>query len=469
MFRMKKAILALTLSAALLLEPAAATMTMAAEQEDAVEEVMDEVTEVMEVAQEATSMDLPEESEEPEEPEKPEVNPPLAATAVKTAGQSNTKVKISWKGAENATYYMIYRKKGDGSYSCIDKKVTGTSYTDSAIKYGYSYTYKIVSYYSDDTQTLKGGSVTKAYKNKKIVSQSDSKYSYGDMKTDILELCEKYDGMVTYEVIGKSVDKRNIYDVILGNPKAKKSMLVIGTQHAREYMATVVIMNQLEAYLQAYNGKVNDTSVSKTLDHICIHFVPMSNPDGVTISQYGISKINNKTLRANLKKITKGKSTRTWKANARGVDLNRNWGYKWKKQGKKSASGYSGPSVHSEPETKALVKLKKELKADGTLKGIVNYHTMGNIVFGKCTKKSIKDRTTKMYKLAKGMTKYGCGDTLYGGTGIGNSREYDMYTLGVASITLEVGRKAAPGPISEFKAIFKKNKNLVIREAMILD
>jgi g-D-glutamyl-meso-diaminopimelate peptidase len=44
-----------------------------------------------------------------------------------------------------------------------------------------------------------------------------------------------------------------------------------------------------------------------------------------------------------------------------------------------------------------------------------------------------------------------------------------MYKLGVPSVTLEVGSKAAPGPISEFKKIWSKNKNVVIREAMLFD
>ncbi len=411
---------------------------------------------------------MPVYAEEPATETPEEVKPPKATDEIRTTGLSNKKVKLSWEQADNTTYYVIYRKTGKGSYKKIAKKVTDTTYTDADITYKNTYTYKILSVYSDGDKTVEGGSKTKAYNNKKIVSQSDSKYSYGDMKTDITQLCDKYDGLVDYKVIGKSADKRNIYDVILGNKKAKKTMLVIGTQHAREYMATVVIMNQIESYLQNYNGTVKGKKIATTLDKVCIHFVPMANPDGVTISQSGISKIKSKALRTKLKKLSKGRSTRTWKANARGVDLNRNWGYKWKKQGKASDQGYSGPSKHSEPETKALVKLKKDLKSNGSLKGIVNYHTMGNILFGACSKKSIKATTKKMHALAKSMTGYGNGDKLYGGSGIGNSREYDMYTIGIPSITLELGRKAAPGPISEFKAIFKKNKDLVIREAMLL-
>jgi hypothetical protein len=393
---------------------------------------------------------------------------PKAVTNIKTAGQSKTSVKLSWTGADYATSYVIYRKLSGGSYSKVGE-TKETSYLDSKITYGKAYTYKIVSCSNNGTDTFEGEEAAIDYSNQKIVSTSHKKYSYSEMSGDIKQLAAKYNGMVTYDVIGKSLDNRNIYDVILGNPKAKKTLIVVSTMHAREYMATLVTMSQIEYYLESYNSKISGKKVSTTLNNVCIHFVPMANPDGVTISQSGISKINNASLRKTLKKLTKGKGTSTWKANARGVDLNRNWGYKWKKMGKASASGYSGKSVNSEPETKALVSLKKKLKNNGTLKATISYHTMGNIVFGKCTKKSIKSTTTKMYKLAKSITGYQCGDTTYGGSGIGNSREWDMYKLGVPSITLEVGSKAAPGPISQFKGIWSKNKNVVIREAMLFD
>lgn len=393
---------------------------------------------------------------------------PNAVSSIKTSGQSKKKVLLTWTGADNASYYTVYRKVNGGSYSKLGN-TKSNAYTDDKIVYGKAYTYKIVSYFTDGAYTFEGASATVSYSNKKIVSTNHKKYTYAEMVSDIEALTAKYDGMVTYEVIGKSCDKRKIYDVILGNPNAKKTLLVVGTMHAREYMCSLLLMNQIEYYLESYNSSISREKVSSTLNSICIHYVPMANPDGVTISQSGISKIRDASLRKKLKKITKGKGTSKWKANARGVDLNRNWAYKWKKQGKKaSASGYSGPKANSEPETKALLTLKKDLKNKTKLKATISYHTMGNIVFGKCTKKSIKSTTTKMYKLAKGITGYACGDTTYGGKGIGNSREWDMYKLGVPSITIEVGKKAAPGPISEFKKIWSKNKNVVIREAMLL-
>ena len=57
------------------------------------------------------------------------------------------------------------------------------------------------------------------------------------------------------------------------------------------------------------------------------------NPDGVTISQYGPKKIRNATLRKNLYKIANGFSFKEWKANARGVDINRNYAEGFNREG----------------------------------------------------------------------------------------------------------------------------------------
>ena len=87
------------------------------------------------------------------------------------------------------------------------------------------------------------------------------------------------------------------------------------------------------------------------------------------------------------------KSTSSWKANARGVDLNRNYKYNYhaKYGGRRGGSGYSGPYAESEPETKAVVKLINTLKNNTKLKGTVNYHAMGSIAFGS-VRRGIKKR-----------------------------------------------------------------------------
>nr|MCR5624870.1 hypothetical protein [Lachnospiraceae bacterium] len=207
---------------------------------------------------------------------------------------------------------------------------------------------------------------------------------------------------------------------------------------------------------------------SSILDSICVHMVVMGNPDGVEIAQKGIGVITTTKLRNKLYKMSRNTSTSQWKANARGVDINRNFPYKFKKEGKPCPSYYTGKKAGSESETKAIMKLTKKLKP--TLKGVVNYHAMGNIVFGSCKKGiAIQGTTTAMYNYARSVSGYASAAGYYSPAGgRGNYREYVMYTEHRPSITIEIGSVACPLPTSQIKPVWKANKKVIIGEAELL-
>ena len=63
----------------------------------------------------------------------------VTMTAAKAATGSIT---VMWEAAENAKTYVVYRKPaGTNSWAIIARNVTGTSYTDSTVSAGESYTY----------------------------------------------------------------------------------------------------------------------------------------------------------------------------------------------------------------------------------------------------------------------------------------------------------------------------------------
>lgn len=308
--------------------------------------------------------------------------------------------------------------------------------------------------------------VSKQRNSEKIVGRDHQKYTYNEMKADIRLLAKRYPGKVSYSVIGKSEDGRNIYNVVLGNPNAKKSMIVVAAIHGVEYMTSLVCMNQIEYYLQNYWARIDGKRVKDTLGNIAIHYIPMANPDGVTLSQFGVKRIRNVLLRMKLRKITK--NTRYWKANAKGVNLNGNFPILFKKKGKPSGVGYTGPRACSESESQAINGLVKQLKENTKLKGIVNYHAMGEILFGGCSaSKSCKKVTSKMYKVARRTTGYRNADGVYKAITNGSFRAYVMHKLDVPSITIEIGRIRCPGPIYEFPSIWNRNKKVVLREARL--
>ena len=303
-----------------------------------------------------------------------------------------------------------------------------------------------------------------------IVNVGHQKYSYKEYENDLKEFEGKYPDRCRIKVIGQSADKRNLYEVVLGNPEADKHLLVIGNLHAREYMTIQLCMKQIENYLDNYEGQISGEKIADVLDKVAIHYIPSCNPDGTAISQFGFGQIRNARLRKALKKMRGG--SRKWKANARGVDLNRNWDIAFRRKGKPGSAGYHGKKAASEPETKALVKWVNTIQESGKIVGVISYHSTGSILYGRCAgaaRATVKSQTKRMMKLAKSMTGYGLMPTESIKAANSCSREYFLYKRHIPCITIEVGRGACPLATREFSSIWKKNKNLVIREAMLFD
>ena len=264
---------------------------------------------------------------------------------------------------------------------------------------------------------------------------------------------------------------RVVYIESIGNPNAKKTLLVVSNLHAREYMTVQLCMAQIEYYLKNYYRSISGTVPVNVFEKIAVHFVPMANPDGVTISQYGIRAIHKASLRKTLRKMPGANRHRLWKANARGVDLNRNYPVSYRaRYQKRGSEGYTGTHAASEPETRAILSLLRKIRKTSKLKGVVNYHAMGSIAFGGCSKRgNVRKVTAAMYRRAVALTRYGSSAGYNAGKpSIGNFREYVVYKKKIPSITLEIGVRGCPLPSSQFPSAWRRNYRLVLEEAKLL-
>jgi murein tripeptide amidase MpaA len=203
-------------------------------------------------------------------------------------------------------------------------------------------------------------------------------YTYEEMKRDIGKLQEMYPGLIQTTTIGKSVDGRNLYAVKLGTGKTE--ITINGSHHAREHISTNVLMEMIDEYAQAYTkGQLFDGYNPRTiLTNSSIWFIPMVNPDGVSLVQLGHTSAKNPGYVLSLN----GGSTNfsSWKANIRGVDLNRQYPLNWSKMESKSKPGpenYKGTKPLSEPESKALY----DFTMSKDFKTAVAYHTSGSILY----------------------------------------------------------------------------------------
>ena len=123
-------------------------------------------------------------------------------------------------------------------------------------------------------------------------------------------------------LVGHSVQGRRIDAYELGDPAAARKVLVVGCLHGNE-CAGIAVVNRLRRL--------------GPLEGVDLWLVPDANPDGHRAGTRG---------------------------NAHGVDLNRNFPYRWQRFG---GVFYSGKRPASEPETRALMRLIRRLRPAVTI------------------------------------------------------------------------------------------------------
>ena len=146
--------------------------------------------------------------------------------------------------------------------------------------------------------------------------------------------------------LGESVDGSTVRAVEIGDPDGEKTVLVVGAIHGNEPagLAVVAALRKLRPVPAADIWLIRDL-----------------NPDG---------------RRAGTRQ------------NARGVDLNRNWPYKWEPIGERGDTYYSGPRPLSEPETRMARRFILRLKPDVT----IWYHQHMSLVYWTGRHKRIHKR-----------------------------------------------------------------------------
>lgn len=308
-----------------------------------------------------------------------------------------------------------------------------------------------------------------AYAVTNIVSTSTAKYTYNQMVKDLSELHKAYPSLMSYQSLGTTYDDRKIYEIQLGNKNAKKHIFIQASIHAREYMNTMLAMRQAEMLCRNYStASYNGKSYKTLLKSVCLHIVPMANPDGVSISQFGADGIRNNTLRSNViamcKKYGNGRDTYyiNWKANARGVDLNANYPKNWHTIARNPCSAnYSGSKAGSEKETQILMNRIARLKPDL----FIAYHSTGNIVYWNFLQNgTLQTRCRSLFNMFHRLTGYADAEP---GVNKNNSSlkpvfgDWAVDTYKKPCLTIENGSVACPLPLSQFNAIWNHNKNLL--------
>ncbi|ORZ38145.1 hypothetical protein BCR44DRAFT_44618 [Catenaria anguillulae PL171] len=147
------------------------------------------------------------------------------------------------------------------------------------------------------------------------------------------ELQTAYPKLVSTSVIGKTYEERDLVAVRVGRldkpaapGKKRFGVMVLGGAHAREWSSvssTLMTIHSLVA--EAVSGSARAVAV---LDAFEFHFVPMANPDGY---EYSMNK--DRLWRKNRQPIGH--------ASCLGIDINRNWPFRWSSATRNNANGNS--------------------------------------------------------------------------------------------------------------------------------
>ena len=93
-----------------------------------------------------------------------EVYDDLKSPTLQSISNTSTGIKVSWSKVTGATQYYVYRKTSSTSWSKIKTITSGstTSYTDTSVKAGETYTYTVRAH--NDNITSSYDAVGKTYK-----------------------------------------------------------------------------------------------------------------------------------------------------------------------------------------------------------------------------------------------------------------------------------------------------------------
>lgn len=198
-------------------------------------------------------------------------------------------------------------------------------------------------------------------------------HNYQEMNAALDQMVADFPGVAHKITLGKSLEGREIVGVRI-NPHAKDGtepsglpgIVIMGGHHAREHLSMEIPRMLAKHLLDSY-GK--DETIRDLMAARDIYFVPMINPDG---AEFDIATGSYQHWRKNRRQNDK--------SNCSGVDLNRNYDYKWGQGGSSSSpcsDVYMGAKPFSEPETQAV---KRFVETHKNLKILLTLHTYSELI-----------------------------------------------------------------------------------------
>lgn len=301
------------------------------------------------------------------------------------------------------------------------------------------------------------------------VVQTDIDYTYSIMERDIQGLKTRYP-FIQVGVAGQSVLGKNLYYIRLG--RGPNEVFYNASHHALEWITTPLLMKFIENFSKAYasGGSIRGYNIPEIWNRSSIYLIPMVNPDGVDLVLEGLQP-DNPFYEALLQWNDTGLPfSKVWKANIRGVDLNRNYPASWTEAKAQEPSlgvygpgptRFGGPYPLSEPETRTLTEFTRKRN----FKLTISYHTQGRVIYW-LYKNIIPPRSFEIAQVFSRASGYELSETPYEAAYAGY-KDWFIEEFFEPGYTIEAGLGVSPLPISQFDTIYNNNEEIMLLAPII--
>ncbi|MCQ6559059.1 M14 family metallopeptidase [Paenibacillus mendelii] len=287
-------------------------------------------------------------------------------------------------------------------------------------------------------------------------------YTYDRMSADLQLLAARYPELIHIGSAGESEYGRELWTAEIG--KGPAVILLLGSHHAREWITTVTMMTLMEQMAVQYDNNAatpDGYNARDLLDRVTFKLVPMVNPDGVTLQQLGLSAFP-ASDHASLLRMNGGSTNfKRWKANAKGIDLNRQYPANWANIRNPSPGphymNYKGKQPLQAKEAKAMYELARSIQPEIA----VAYHSSGEILYWNFkTKPANLARDHQFASSYAKLTGYHLVQPTPNPSG-GGFTDWFIQDFGRPGLTPELGRSAGEThvPLSEWPRIWGQHKH----------
>lgn len=244
-------------------------------------------------------------------------------------------------------------------------------------------------------------------------------------------------------VIGHSVLGKEIVELHIGS--GSQCVHYNASFHGNEWITTLAVMRFLYEYALHYEA-------GRTAADVSLSLVPMVNPDGVDLVLEGSSAAQ--SYEAIVLAINNGSDDFSrWKANIRGVDLNKQFPAGWEIEASRKPKqphyrDYPGAEPLTEPEAEAMVQLMKR-NAFVTMHAV---HTQGEEIYWGFNSHEPEEskEIVHLYAEESGYEAV-CDIDNYAGF-----KDWYLQEFHKPAFTLELGHGVNPLPLSQLEEIYSK-------------